>query len=588
MDNLFDRLNDDAIIEENNDLYEKDLYDRDINGEKIASIDKHVNLSSVKKIVTPNASKFFESLRNSDITNSQALADIIDNSLDAKAKKVSIVLSASNKGGREDIKFIVLDDGCGMSRELLEEAIRMGSITGKDNCDLGRFGLGLKISSLSIGRKIEIYTKVKDDNFVSYVCQDLDMIKISNSFEVEFSAFDLKHKILEKYTFPNGQKVFGSEKSSGTVIVMSKCDKTYSVGNMSVFRAQFIEYVSRVFRKFIGETTMWVDDRKIVSDDPLEPKYDDELTASERVEYPIITIPFNNETITVRSVKLPRTAGNKMRGATDKEANSYHKSGFYVMRNNREISMGQSWGSLCPSYSDIKNSTWFFVKKHNDWNRFRAEISFSANLDKYFSVDFSKKKVMLEDEIGKVIFNKIKNHLKQVREELVSEQQKTILNNDDGDMKKEKEDAEKDINSRKSLLDLPKAPKEKRQHRSENKTVSKKSNIKKGFRGVGKNTQDNGIPNCKFVEVDLGNDCRIMEPVQVGNNIEVRLNIGHPFVRKFFIDKTADVQSWRRMMYHLMYSFATSQLDVVDSEEQLSIVDKIQNRLGLNLKKLVS
>lgn len=59
----------------------------------------------------------------------------------------------------------VVDNGRGMSRERLVEAMRMGTLgplATRGSTDLGRFGLGLKTASLSQGRSLTVATKEKN------------------------------------------------------------------------------------------------------------------------------------------------------------------------------------------------------------------------------------------------------------------------------------------------------------------------------------------------------------------------------------------------------------------------------------------
>ena len=85
----------------------------------------------------PNASALMESTRSIGYNFNSALADIIDNSLAKNSRNVWIY-SPPDK-----IQVSILDDGDGMDREMLLEAMRYGSDPNeeRDPNDLGRFGL---------------------------------------------------------------------------------------------------------------------------------------------------------------------------------------------------------------------------------------------------------------------------------------------------------------------------------------------------------------------------------------------------------------------------------------------------------------
>ena len=101
---------------------------------------------------TPNASKLMESLRYSGYDNNIAISDLIDNSLDANATNINVEINLDNK--RESY-IVIVDDGVGMDEQILEQALRLGSVTHRNaESDLGRFGMGMVTASISITKKI--------------------------------------------------------------------------------------------------------------------------------------------------------------------------------------------------------------------------------------------------------------------------------------------------------------------------------------------------------------------------------------------------------------------------------------------------
>lgn len=76
-----------------------------------------------------------------------ALADLIDNSLDAKAKNVLIGFVPGQDGGIE--RAVIADDGVGMTEDVLRDAMTFGRPGEHTELDLGRYGMGLKSASFS-------------------------------------------------------------------------------------------------------------------------------------------------------------------------------------------------------------------------------------------------------------------------------------------------------------------------------------------------------------------------------------------------------------------------------------------------------
>src|SRR5690554_4193042 len=106
----------------------------------------------VARSAPPYAGALLESLRGLGYVPETAIADLIDNSIAAKASQVDVQIHWD----REKSWLRITDDGVGMSDAELEAAMRLGvkdprSARAAD--DLGRFGLGLKTASFSQARR---------------------------------------------------------------------------------------------------------------------------------------------------------------------------------------------------------------------------------------------------------------------------------------------------------------------------------------------------------------------------------------------------------------------------------------------------
>ena len=104
----------------------------------------------------PDASRLMQSLRSVGYTTHAALADVVDNSVGARATRIDIDFAHT-----PEAFLTVLDNGTGMSREELLAAMQYGSRDPREERtggDLGRFGLGLKTASLSQCRRLTVAT----------------------------------------------------------------------------------------------------------------------------------------------------------------------------------------------------------------------------------------------------------------------------------------------------------------------------------------------------------------------------------------------------------------------------------------------
>ncbi len=105
--------------------------------------------------VVPAAQRLVESLRDIGYTFAAAVADLVDNSIDAGARHVEITLCF--EGERSWLR--VSDDGIGMTASQLDEAMRYGSRRDYAGRELGKFGLGLKTASLSQCRTLTVASR---------------------------------------------------------------------------------------------------------------------------------------------------------------------------------------------------------------------------------------------------------------------------------------------------------------------------------------------------------------------------------------------------------------------------------------------
>ncbi len=123
--------------------------------------------SSNKKVeIPPNPVRLIEGIRKIGYSQHEAVADIVDNSIDAKAKNILIRFQISKDG---HVHLIIADDGCGMSQNELKEAMRFGSKESSAEERLGKFGLGLKLACLSQSDSF-IVASVKSGKSVAKRC----------------------------------------------------------------------------------------------------------------------------------------------------------------------------------------------------------------------------------------------------------------------------------------------------------------------------------------------------------------------------------------------------------------------------------
>lgn len=103
----------------------------------------------------PSAASLSASLRDLGYSLETAVADLIDNSISARATGIRIVCDVA----RKEPALVIADNGQGMTEERLIAAMRHGAThpnAKRASSDLGRFGLGLKTASFSQCRRLTL------------------------------------------------------------------------------------------------------------------------------------------------------------------------------------------------------------------------------------------------------------------------------------------------------------------------------------------------------------------------------------------------------------------------------------------------
>ena len=103
-----------------------------------------------------------------------AIAELIDNSLQANARRIDVLVREAEDGHGRSVVLGVLDEGSGMSPATLECALQFGGTNRfDDRSGLGRFGMGLPNSSVSHSRRLEVYSwKRPSEIYYSYLDVD--------------------------------------------------------------------------------------------------------------------------------------------------------------------------------------------------------------------------------------------------------------------------------------------------------------------------------------------------------------------------------------------------------------------------------
>ncbi len=197
-----------------------------------------------------NAATVIESLRDNGYSNTAyALAELIDNSLQAKATRVEVGFIEEQKSqatGRRNYsvsEISLWDNGIGMDAETLRTAMQFGGGNHKnDSQGMGKFGMGLPNSSISQCKRVEVWSWKKGSQ-PHYTYLDVDEMKTGL---LETIPEAIEAKIPEQYE----KAFFNKRPESGTLIIWSKLDRLSWKTGQSIFR-HCEHIVGRMYRNFI-------------------------------------------------------------------------------------------------------------------------------------------------------------------------------------------------------------------------------------------------------------------------------------------------------------------------------------------------
>lgn len=322
----------------------------------------------------PDASSLMMSARsfgNYDLP--AAVADLIDNSIKARAVRVSVTCTYND--GEPEVR--ILDDGEGMSSEELKAAMRPASTNPSDERspdDLGRFGWGLKSASFSQCRKLVVLSRAGHElSGAAWDLDDLDGWKMAVLSHDEIR--DMCHPALRK--------------ECGTEVIWYKCDRLSE--DRTIGRNEFNDLVAYTrdrlaltFHRYISGTAtnnrrleLVLNGQKVPSIDPFHREH----LATQPLEVETLDVGDTGR-ITIRPYILPHYSKLR-RSDLDRlagEEGLLKNQGFYVYRNDRLVMYG----------------TWFRLLRHGELSQLvRVAVEIPNSVDSMWKITVDKSDAQL-------------------------------------------------------------------------------------------------------------------------------------------------------------------------------------------------
>lgn len=508
-------------------------------------------MSTVESNNIPNAKRLISALRYMSYNTTSALADLIDNSVDAHASTIKIkVTENDNKEDAVKIKSIeIYDNGEGMDYETLDESLRLGSELEKNtDYELGAYGMGLITASIAMGRRLTVITKT-GEGMVKGI-HDLDEIMSLNKFVKTVVSFDIKD------AEPEDKEAIEFLKSvkSGTVVMVSKIDKC-QWKSLKGLEDGLVKTLGQKFRKFLQSKSLKVFTVNEKAIKPIDPIFD--FNPKLLIED---VIKLENGSIEVKVFELENLGieMNKSKGM------NVTNQGFYIMRNNREIQAGTSLGVFT---------------KHNNLNLLRILFSYPATLDSEFINSFNKDGISLDDN------QSVRNKLEALINPFVKQVRKNSEARGSANKAKDEDytDIEKFITTKSNIIKFPKFDKKPTTEKDivkDKKDIIDTPKTPRVINGEWRN-------KVKFAHKTLGEKGPIYEADKEGQKVVIYWNVDHLFYKSYILSEIGNVDVVTPIIFLI---FALADAELISSVDSISqqIIENIRFDVGRTVGTLMA
>lgn len=343
--------------------------------------------------VEPSAARLTGSLRDVGYDFPTAIADLVDNSIAAKAQEVLLRFRFDD----DDSYVLIADDGNGMTANGILEALRFGSRREYDELDLGHFGLGLKTASLSQCRRITVVSKASTSPAHTLTSRTLDM----DIVESEDAWL-----VVSGHTSPGVRdaEAYLSDRNHGTVVVLEDLDRVISSApnqraaqrRLSAAASKTREHLEMVFHRYLEgyaglpPVSILIDANR-EDDGPVLPwdPYATDEDATQRM--PVMRLPVQSDgrqvDVQLQRFVLPAKADFSSLDAFERMSGPLkwnRQQGLYIYRAGRLVQYG-GWARIRSIDEHTKLA--------------RAALDFPPALDSVFQINVSKMRVNLPSDI---------------------------------------------------------------------------------------------------------------------------------------------------------------------------------------------
>lgn len=373
-----------------------------------------------------------QSLRDAGYSLPAAIAEVIDNSIEAAANQIDIYLENTGSGGKAHVdRIAIADDGTGMGlgpdgESILQHYLQLGYSTRyMSKTTIGKYGVGAKLAALNFAERIDVWSCSGDAGW-RHVYFDLE-----EALEAEARGESIEIAEPEELAIPQELQDLQPE-GTGTIVLWSKIDRLRTArgaADVNAVRVDLEKELSRIFRNFIsGGIELSVNETRLRPHDPLflmESTWADKAIAEQlqqkeggekqgQEHFPAVVIADEPLEIAGASAQLrvtlyPPEVTRKRGSGGDKFAKRLrvpdNLGSISFVRLDREI-----------NYTNVPR---IFPRGVEDPDRFIGiEVQFSPDLDQYFGVRHVKRGVEPVDDLRSAIRKRLDKYLPEARKQL--------------------------------------------------------------------------------------------------------------------------------------------------------------------------
>lgn len=350
----------------------------------------------------PNPEYLISSIAEQGYSLETALADLIDNSISAKADKIEILTDVSDT---ENISLFITDNGEGMTTEELALNMKFPSSSvsrKRAKSDLGRFGLGLKTASFSQTRKFTVLSR-KENGTYSARTWDVDYLRECGEWRIIVNSKEEIEEILNNYRSctRNFSNQF-SDYDPNTIIVWQGLYKYQNFINPENRAKALIEQLEKTTREYLGIVFHRFMQRK---ENPLQIRinhwiveYFDPFPSEKRSDLRTVGVfehPFKGDVFRVEAFVLPSSAikEEKLHGGwVTPNRNLMELEGLYIYRGDRIIYFG-GWNGVIKRQANLKLA--------------RLKVDVGNLNDDVLQLNVAKSKIAIPYELSRGFLEKI-------------------------------------------------------------------------------------------------------------------------------------------------------------------------------------